>query len=135
MLDLQLETLSLLFMSGCLDSKKVLNPKQEPTIQVLPPCPKGPIWMRATTILGMFFYTYSFYFLSFAFEPLCTKLKYLVVQIVLLFRMQLWPVAHFFFTHFWVGVLLLCCCTQPKVSEKSGQLVRVAFEKEVLLVK
>ena len=37
-----------------------------------------------------------------------------------------------FFTHFWVGLLLLCCCTHPKVSEKSGQLVRVAFGKEVL---
>ena len=40
-----------------------------------------------------------------------------------------------FFTHFWVGLLLLCCCTHPKVSEKSGQMVRVAFGKEVLLVK
>ena len=62
MLDLQLETPSLLFMSGCLDSKKVLNPKQEPTIQVLPPCPKGPIWTRATTILGMFFLCLLFLF-------------------------------------------------------------------------
>ena len=24
----------------------------------------------------------------------------------------------FFFTRFWVGLLLLCCCTHPKVSEK-----------------
>jgi hypothetical protein len=34
-----------------------------------------------------------------------------------------------------VGLLLLCCCTHPKVSKKSGQLVRVAFGKEELLVK
>jgi hypothetical protein len=34
--------------------------------------------------------------------------------------MQLWPVAHFFSFchHFWVGLLLLCCCTHPKVMKK-----------------
>ena len=40
-----------------------------------------------------------------------------------------------FFTHFWVVLILLCCCTQPKVSEKSGQLVRVAFGKRSTICK
>ena len=32
--------------------------------------------------------------------------------------MNLWPVEHFFehiFHHFWVGLLLVCCCTHPNV--------------------
>ena len=39
-----------------------------------------------------------------------------------------------FFTHFWVGATAKEQQTHPKVSEKNGQLVRVAFGKEVLLV-
>ena len=57
-----------------------------------------------------------------------------ILQVVLLFRMQLWPVAHFS-TQFWVGATAKQQQTHPKVSEKCGQLVRVAFGKEVLLVK
>ena len=39
-----------------------------------------------------------------------------------------------FFTHFWVGATARQQQTHPKVSDKSGQLVRVAFWKEVLIV-
>ena len=61
----------------------------------------------------------------------CYIFKIPILQVVLLFRMQLWPVAHFFFTHFWVGTTAKQQQTHPKVSEKNGQLVRVAFGKEV----
>ena len=40
-----------------------------------------------------------------------------------------------FFTHFWVGATAKQQQTHPKVSEKSEQMVRVEFGKEVLLVK
>ena len=59
-----------------------------------------------------------------------------ILHAVLLFRMQLnsdqLPT---FFTHFWVGARAKKQQTHPKVSEKNGQLVRVALGKEVLLVK
>ena len=46
--------------------------------------------------------------------------------------MNLWPVEHFFehiFHHFWVGLLLVCCCTHPNVmtnmlKKESNKLVR-----------
>ena len=54
-----------------------------------------------------------------------------ILQVELLLRMQLRPVAHFFFTHFWVGATAKQQQTHPKVSEKSRKLVRVALGKEV----
>jgi len=66
-------------------------------------------------------------------NPESTKVP--ILQVVLPFRMKLRPVAHFFSLTFgWV-----CCCfaaapTQEWV-KKGGQLVRVAFGKEVILVK
>ena len=54
-------------------------------------------------------------------------IKVPILQVVLLFQT--------FFTQFWVGATAKQQQTQPKVSEKSGQLVRFAFGKEALLVK
>ena len=48
----------------------------------------------------------------------CYIFKIPILQVVLLFRMQLWPVAHFFFTHFWVGTTAKQQQTHPKVSER-----------------
>ena len=53
--------------------------------------------------------------------------KVLILQAVLLLRMQLWPVAHF-----WVGATAKQQQTHPKVREKMGI---VAFGKEIILVK
>ena len=54
-----------------------------------------------------------------------------ILQVALLFQMQLWPVTHFFHSQLG-GFAVALLFTHPEVSEKSGQLVRVAFGKEVL---
>ena len=49
--------------------------------------------------------------------------------------------ANSFCHHFWVGLLLLCCCTHPKMMTKMAkkcsrnvQLIRGSFGKEILLM-
>ena len=67
-----------------------------------------------------------------------TFTKVPILQVVLIFRILVWPVAHFFFTHFWVGLVLLCCCTHSKVMTKWSrnvqrcvQMIKGSFGKDI----
>ena len=79
-------------------------------------------------------------------------IKVPILQVVISFRMKLWPVAHFFSLTFGIGEhtkhysmsflysstrndMLQCfvCSPIPKVSEKNGQPVRVSLGKKLIL--
>ena len=107
------------------------------------------LWCKALLYVGNFKRPIALFalpiFIFFYFEE--KKLtKVPILQVVLLFRMKLWPLPTFLHSllggfSFWKEkrtawpVLFLKRSTHLKVSEKKWAKVRVAFRKEVLLVK